>query len=173
MTSSTTSDDPIEPAPQPRRSGKLAVGLFALVAIAAVVYFAVAMPGMDMSTDTRPSGSSPGTSGMDMAKASSQLLSPAEFARAKAAGAFVVNVHTPYAGEIAGTDAFVPFDGIASDPHVPRDRDARIVLYCRSGRMSAIASRALLDAGYMRVSELGGGMDAWTACGRDLTERAA
>ena len=168
-----TSDAPIEPVPQPRRSGKVAVGLFALVAVAAVVYFVVAMPGMDMSTDTRQSGSGTGVSGMDMTKMSSELLSPTEFARAQTAGAFVVNVHTPYAGEIAGTDAFVPFDGIAGDPRLPRDRDARIVLYCRSGRMSAIAARALLDAGYMRVSELGGGMDAWTASGRDLTERAA
>ena len=173
MTASTTAEDPIEAAPQPTRSGKIAVVLFALLAIAAVTYFAVAMPGMDMSTDKRPSGSSPGMSGTDMAKASSQLLSPTEFARAQAAGAVVVNVHTPYAREIAGTDLLVPFDEIARDPRVPRDRNTRLLLYCRSGRMSGIAARVLLDAGYLRVSELSGGMDAWTASGRDLTERAA
>ena len=146
--------------------------MVAVVAVVAAAYFVVAMPGMDMSTDKGPAGSSPGMNGMDVAKVSSRLLSPPEFARALKADAFVVNVHTPYAGEIAKTDALIPFDTITGDPRVPRDRAARILLYCRSGRMSAIAAQALLDAGYMRVAELRGGMDAWVAAGRTLTTRA-
>lgn len=145
--------------------------MVAVVAVVAVAYFVVAMPGMDMSTDKRPTGSSSGMSGMDMANVSSRLLSPAKFARALKGDAFVVNVHIPYAGEVAKTDALIPFDAVVGDPRVPRNRNARILLYCRSGRMSAIAAQALLDAGYMRVAELRGGTDAWVAAGRTLITR--
>lgn len=171
MNSSPSADSDL-PARPSTRSGKVVVVMFAVAAVAAVAYFVVAMPGMDMSTDKAPTGSSPGMSGMDMANVSSRLLSPAEFARALKADAFVVNVHTPYASEIAKTDAIIPFDAIAGDARVPRNREAKILLYCRSGRMSAIAAQALLDAGYMRVAELRGGMDAWVAAGRTLTTHA-
>ena len=36
------------------------------------------------------------------------------------------------------------------------DRDARILIYCRSGRRSALAAQALIDLGYTNVYDFGG-----------------
>lgn len=92
--------------------------------------------------------------------------SPEDFAaRIGDPGAFLVNVHTPCEGEIAGTDAFIVFDQIAGDARLPADKDTEILLYCRSGRMSAIAADTLVEAGYTNVVDLEGGMLAWGAAG--------
>ncbi len=81
----------------------------------------------------------------------------------------VVNVHVPYSGEIAGTDIFVPYNEtdqlLAS---LPKDKDAPIALYCRSGGMSAVASKDLVAAGYTNVYDLSGGMNAYKANGREV-----
>lgn len=78
----------------------------------------------------------------------------------------LVNVHIPYAGEISGTDRFIPFDEIKDGRATLTVRkDAKIVLYCRSGPMSVTAARALVRAGYTNVSVLAGGMNAWEDAG--------
>lgn len=98
-------------------------------------------------------------------------LDPAQFARSAADPATVtVDVHIPYQGEIDGTERFVPYTRIAR-AKLPA-KDARIALYCRSGRMSAIAARQLRREGYTDLVELHGGMEAWTASGRTLAHRA-
>ncbi len=75
---------------------------------------------------------------------------------------FFVNVHTPYEGEIKNTDAFIPYDTIADNlDKLPKDKNEKIVLYCRSGRMSEIAVKKLIGLGYTNVSHLGGGMIDW------------
>lgn len=100
-------------------------------------------------------------------------LDPNEFAAAVAEpDTVVVNVHVPYEGEIDGTDAFIRFDQIVGDDDLPQDRRTRLVLYCRSGNMSAEAGAALIAAGYERVSHLEGGMNAWQDAGRELTTKA-
>jgi rhodanese-related sulfurtransferase len=81
----------------------------------------------------------------------------------------LLNVKTPYIGEIEGTDLYIPYtDLVARAAELPADRNAPIVVYCRTGNQSAIAARSLLDLGYSNVQNLAGGMTAWTASGRGL-----
>jgi rhodanese-related sulfurtransferase len=97
------------------------------------------------------------------------LVGPDAFAERLAdPDALVVNVHVPYEGEIAGTDLFVPFDEIASSPRLPSEKDRPLVLYCRTGNMSAEAAAALVDAGYTDVTDLEGGMVAWETSSRPI-----
>lgn len=84
----------------------------------------------------------------------------------------LINVHVPYEGELAQTDAFVPFDRIAeSTTALPVDKAAKIVLYCRSGSMSAIAARTLVGLGYTNVYNLDGGLNAWRARGFEVLDK--
>ena len=85
---------------------------------------------------------------------------------------FFVNVHTPYEGEIKNTDAFIVFDTIADNlDKLPQDKTAKIVLYCRSGRMSEIAARQLTQLGFSQVSHLSGGMIDWKKSGYEVVEK--
>ena len=83
----------------------------------------------------------------------------------------LLNVKTPYIGEIAGTDLYIPYtDLTARASQLPVDKGARIVVYCRSGNESAIAAQTLIDLGYTNIDNLDGGMNAWTASGRALVQ---
>jgi phage shock protein E len=107
-----------------------------------------------------------------MAGGSYGELSPGELSGALATKDFtLINAHVPDEGEIAGTDAFIPYDRIGEDTaRLPGDR-AAIVLYCRTGRMSAEAATTLVRLGYRNVSHLAGGMEAWQAGGYPIQER--
>ena len=134
-------------------------------------YFAFGMPGMDHGTPPDDGGS---TAAVDHDAMSFMRLDPETFAaRLGDPRAFVVNVHTPYQGELEGTDAFIPYDQIGGHARLPGDKGTEILLYCRSGRMSAIAAEALMDAGYTDVVDLAGGMDAWEADGRPVHSASA
>jgi phage shock protein E len=81
----------------------------------------------------------------------------------------LVNVKTPYIGEIDSTDLYIPYDQLtarASD--LPSTKSAKILVYCRSGVESAQAAQTLLNLGYTNVWNLDGGMNAWQASGRSL-----
>src|SRR5713226_6964268 len=84
----------------------------------------------------------------------------------------LINVHIPYEGEIANTDAKIAYNEI--DQHLdqlPADKSARIVLYCRSGRMSTLAAQQLVKLGYTHIFNLAGGMIAWEQAGYPLLNR--
>lgn len=81
-----------------------------------------------------------------------------------------INTHIPYEGEIEPTDAFVPYDALDENlGRLPADKNAKIVLYCRSDRMSTIAAKELVKKGYTNLYNLVGGMVAWERAGLPLT----
>jgi len=97
------------------------------------------------------------------------FLTPAQLKQALTKKNFVfINVHIPYEGHIAGTDLSVPYDKIAQSAKLPSNKKANIVLYCRSGTMSAEARQTLNRKGYTNVRELQGGFNAWKAAGYEL-----
>ncbi len=82
-----------------------------------------------------------------------------------------INVHIPFAGNIADTDLSIPYDQISVPEYLsqlPVDKNAKIVLYCSSGRMSAIAAEELVSLGYTNIWDLTGGMVEWEQAGYEI-----
>jgi rhodanese-related sulfurtransferase len=102
-------------------------------------------------------------------------ISPAELGQMlKSKDFFLVNVHVPYAGEIAHTDGFISYkDTEARIGDYPRDKSAKIVVYCLTNRMSAIVVQELVKAGFTNIYMLDGGMTAWRKAGFMIVNRSA
>ena len=164
----------IEKASEQSRSKLLVIaGVVAAAAIA--LYLGLGMPGMDhggaMSSDAVSSmdhgSSTTGQGRSSVGRGKVALLDPADFAARTDGNAVLVNVHVPFEGDIEGTRLSIPFDEIAEKASLlPADLDTPLLVYCRSGRMSAIASAELVRLGYRDVSDLDGGMLAWAKSGR-------
>ncbi|MBI4999539.1 rhodanese-like domain-containing protein, partial [Candidatus Gottesmanbacteria bacterium] len=77
-----------------------------------------------------------------------------------------MNVHTPYEAEIERTDVFIKFDEIEKNlQQLPQDKTGRIILYCKTGKMSETAAKKLAELGFTNVSHLKGGMEGWRKAG--------
>jgi rhodanese-related sulfurtransferase len=99
-----------------------------------------------------------------------QRVTPAELETMLKSKDFVlINVHIPFAGNIPGTDQSIPYDEIQQNlSQLLADKNAKIVLYCSSGRMSQIAAEELVSMGYTNVWDLKGGMVDWQQTGFEL-----
>ena len=81
----------------------------------------------------------------------------------------LINVHIPFEGNLPNTDASIPYDTIAQSlDKLPGDKAAKIVLYCRSDRMSTLAAQELVKLGYTNIWNLDGGMAAWEQAGQPI-----
>lgn len=81
----------------------------------------------------------------------------------------LINVHIPYEGEIQGTDLSIPYNEIGENlDKLPADKDTKLILYCRSGSMSATAACTLVKLGYIDVWNLDSEMIGWEQAGYPL-----
>ena len=77
-------------------------------------------------------------------------------------GVTLLDVRAKYEYDEAHIEGAVllPYDTItAASPELPPDKDGAIIVYCRSGRRSAIAADTLAELGYTNVYDLGGIQD--------------
>lgn len=161
-------------APNQSRS-KVVVIAGAVGAAAIALYFGLGMPGMDhgdaMSSSMDHGSSTTSQGQVSGGRAEVALLDPTSFAARTGSNAVLLNVHVPFEGDINGTQLSIPFDQIAEKASLlPADLDTPLLVYCRSGRMSAIATAELARLGYRDVFDLDGGMLAWEKSGRSLVE---
>jgi phage shock protein E len=82
---------------------------------------------------------------------------------------YVLDVRTPAeyaAGHVPGA-VNIRHDEVAGHlSELPKDRD--VVIYCRTGGRTLVAADLLADAGYTRLYELEGNMEAWEDNGRSI-----
>jgi phage shock protein E len=91
-------------------------------------------------------------------------------------GLVILDVRTPAefaAGHVPGARN-VPHDAVASRlPELTALRDRPVVLYCRSGRRSALAAEQLRAAGFSRLLQLDGDFPGWDAAQRPVQREPA
>jgi len=105
-----------------------------------------------------PSPSSPAAAGSTGAR----KVDGATAAALVKAGARVVDVRTPHefaTGHVPGA-LNVPYDEIERRAGEIGPPASEVVLYCRTGRRSAVGARALEKLGYTKVYDMGS-MSAW------------
>lgn len=159
--------EPVKPA---STASRLAVVALAIVVVVVTVIAADVAFGALTSSG---SGSSPAVAGETVVQGNGghwTNVTPDRLAQMMEHKDFtLVNVKTPYIGEISGTDLYVPYDQLAARAsELPAGKGAKILVYCRSGVESAQAAQTLLGLGYTNVWNLDGGMNAWQTSGRTL-----
>ena len=79
---------------------------------------------------------------------------------------FLVDVHIPEQHHIKGTDLFAPFYKIEKYINkFPKNKEAPIYIYCKSGPMGNAAARSLFKTGYTNLYNLEGGAENWIKAG--------
>jgi rhodanese-related sulfurtransferase len=134
-----------------------------------VLFLAILLPACQSATSSTPAGEVVGKK-IAVSGGSYTDVLVAELQTMLANKDFTfVNVHIPFEGDIANTDLSIAYNEIEQNlDKLPADKDAKIVLYCRSDRMSRIAAETLVDLGYTNVWNLDGGMVAWEQAGLPL-----
>jgi phage shock protein E len=142
------------------------------IVIAALVVAVVAIGGIFLATRGGSSAASTGTVVQSSAGTYTNISADRLASELKTHNFTLLNVKTPYIGEIDGTDLYIPYNQIAARAsELPTDKTAKLVVYCRSGAESAMAVQTLLGLGYANIENLDGGMNAWTASGRALVQK--
>lgn len=86
----------------------------------------------------------------------------------------LIDVHIPEQEHVKNSDAFIPYNDIDSIVNqIGDDKDAKVVLYCRSGSMSKDAAKKLVDLGYTNIYELDGGINEWVSSGYETVDYIA
>jgi rhodanese-related sulfurtransferase len=49
-------------------------------------------------------------------------------------------------------------------------RDLKVVLYCKTSGRAALAAQTMQSMGYLQVSSVAGGYDAWVAAGKQVVK---
>lgn len=153
-----------------RRQWVLATGAVLLVGVAVIAGVALTAGGPSSAggPPSNPAGTIVQGVGGQWTNVSPDTLA----SMAKAKDFTLLNVKTPYIGEIAGTDLYIPYSDLQTRvAELPANRGSRIVVYCRTGHESAIAAQTLLDLGFTDIVNLDGGMTAWVASGRALVQK--
>lgn len=84
--------------------------------------------------------------------------------------AFLLDVHIPEQAHIPGTDAIIAYNQISENQNqLPEDKDTPILVYCRSGSMSAQAAKDIVELGYSQVYDLEGGINAYREANAEVT----
>jgi rhodanese-related sulfurtransferase len=95
-----------------------------------------------------------------------------------AEGGLIVDVREPAEYEAARLSGAINLPRgviefkIADNPALA-NKDARILLYCKTGGRSALATANLQRMGYTGLSSLAGGIDDWVKAGRTVVSGAA
>jgi rhodanese-related sulfurtransferase len=58
---------------------------------------------------------------------------------------------------------------LSANPQL-QSRDLQVVLYCKTSGRAALCAKAMQDMGYLNVTSIAGGIDAWVAAGQPLVK---
>lgn len=56
---------------------------------------------------------------------------------------------------------------LSASPELSR-RDLKVVLYCKTSGRAALAAASMKEMGYLNVTSIAGGFDAWVAAGKSV-----
>ncbi len=145
---------------------------FVAVLVVGLVVWRWASPSQTNKTQAPPAGKAISRGNTLTKTASFQNITSSQLAEMLKQKDFtLVDVHIPEQPHIPGTDKFIPFNQILNRlSELPQDKNAKIVLYCRSGSMSRQAASDLVKAGYKNVYNLEGGTIDWVRSGNPVEE---